>query len=215
MFLGFHCGQRMSGQRDCRRGARRCGTEGGATLSSSSNHQGTRLLGLPQEAAGLIEVKCLCGKVHIFSNVFVGRMAACPTTKRRFRIPARNGRVIRAPSTPRPHPAGCALSAQKERQAAIEIVARFSPTSFLLHVFRPTIRVDGKTYKASWGKTEYAHVSPGLHIVEVSFSHPLQRKAGRKQIYLTVSRGQIRRLQYQAPQLSFMQGSLRETFLRR
>lgn len=87
--------------------------------------------------------------------------------------------------------------------------------SFLLHVFRPTIRVDGKTYKASWGKTEYAHVSPGLHIIEVSFSHPLQRKAGRKQTYLTVSRGQIRRLEYHARQLSFLQGSFRETTSRR
>ena len=114
-------------------------------------------------------------------------------------------------------PGGKVRSAGRGQQGrtGIEVVARFSPMSFLLRVFRPTIRVDGKTYRASWGETEYAHVTPGLHIVEVSFSHPLQRKAGRKQVYLTVLRGQVRRLEYHAPQLSFLQGSFRETTSRR
>ena len=167
-------------------------------------------MGLPEEAADRVEVECLWGKVHLFSKVFAGRMATCPATKRRFRIPARNGRVIRAPSTPSLHPTECAFSAQDERQATIEIVARISRLDFLLYLCRPTIRVDGRVHQAPWGRRWRVSVSSGMHSVEVSFSHPLRRNAGRKQTYINMSRGQLRRFEYRPPQFSFMRGSFQE-----
>ena len=184
-------------------------------MSKNGPHQGTRLSGVPLEAADLIEVKCLCGKVHRFSKVFVGRMATCPATERRFRIPAQNGLIIRAQSTPSLHPTACTFSVQHERQAAIEIVARISRLDFLMYLCRPTIRVDGRVHHAPWGRRWRVSVSAGMHRVEVSFSHPLGRNAGRKQTYISVSRGQLRRLEYRPPQLSFMRGSFRELPLRR
>lgn len=99
--------------------------------------------------------------------------------------------------------------------AALEVIARFSPLHFLLFACRPTIRVDGKVHRAPWGRAWRVTVRPGLHSVEASFSHLLFRRAGHKQIYLNVAKGQLRRLEYRPPQLSFMEGSFRETTPRR
>ena len=105
-----------------------------------------------------------------------------------------------------------------EKRAArtgLRVVARFSPIQFMLGICRPTIRVDGRSYRASWGQYEYIDVGPGMHSVEASFSHPLRRKAGWEKIYLTVSRGQVRRLEYKAPQLAFLRGTFRELPMRK
>lgn len=102
-----------------------------------------------------------------------------------------------------------------QTHAAIEIVARFCRLHFLLYLCRPTIRVDGRWHRAPWGRLWRVAVSPGLHYVEVSYRHLLFAKAGHKQTYISVARGQVRHLEYRPPQLSFMQGSLRETPLRR
>ena len=102
-----------------------------------------------------------------------------------------------------------------EMAATLEVIARLSPLEILLYACRPTIRVDGKMHRAPWGRPLRVTVAPGLHSVEAFFSHLLLRKAGRKQIYLKVAKGQIRHLEYRPPHLSFMEGSFRETTPRR
>ena len=166
------------------------------------------------EATSLVEVKCLCSEIHRFSPMLAGRRAKCPKRGYRFRVPERSGQMERLPQQVRRDIAKRPAPEKRAVRTGLRVVARFSPIHFMLAKCRPTIRVDGRSYSASWGRYEYIAVGPGMHSVEASFSHPLRRKAGCEKIYLTVSRGQVRRLEYKAPQLAFLRGTFRELPLR-
>lgn len=166
------------------------------------------------EVTSLVNVKCLCGQIHRFSPLLAGRMAKCPLRGYRFRVPKKSGRMERLPRHVLRNIASRPVPEKRVLRTGLRVVARFSPIHFMLGICRPTIRVDGRSYRTSWGRYEYIDVGPGLHSVEASFSHPLRRKAGWEKIYLTVSRGQVRRLEYKAPQLAFLRGTFRELPLR-
>ncbi|MCZ6654124.1 MAG: hypothetical protein O7D91_14000 [Planctomycetota bacterium] len=166
------------------------------------------------EVTSLVEVKCLCGQIHRFSPMLAGRMAKCPIRGYRFRVPERSGDMERLPRQVRRNVVKKPAPEKRAVRTGLRVVARFSPIHFMLGKCRPTIRVDGRSCLASWGRYEFIALGPGMHSVEASFSHPLRRKAGYEKIYLTVSRGQVRRLEYEAPQFAFLRGTFRELPLR-
>ncbi|MFC7549432.1 hypothetical protein [Plantactinospora sp. GCM10030261] len=87
------------------------------------------------------------------------------------------------------------------------MTARYSPLTFLLGLFKPHLAVNGHAVPAGWSRT-VVPVSPGQHHVHVHVPYLLPPRIGVAETTVPVHPGQTVELEYRAPMIAFIGGSL-------
>lgn len=91
--------------------------------------------------------------------------------------------------------------------SAIALTTKYMPLAFMLALFKPTMAIDGHEMAGSWGRTVIP-VAPGQHHVHVHIPYFLPPKVGVADLPVMVQPGQVVELEYRAPMIVFMSGSL-------
>ena len=95
-----------------------------------------------------------------------------------------------------------------EERGTLSITFAFPPGAFLYRQAHPRLRVDGVDVPVpGWGSSRFP-VDPGRRTVQVWVPYALPRKAGKARAEVTVPPGGDVRLDYMAPTITFMGGSL-------
>lgn len=93
---------------------------------------------------------------------------------------------------------------------ALSITFGFPTGGFLYRATGPRLRIDGREVQVpGWGRHEVP-VAAGRHRVEVWVPYVMPRKAGRAHTEVAVRGGERVALEYMAPSVTFMRGSLGE-----
>jgi len=97
---------------------------------------------------------------------------------------------------------------QGQPKTGIEIKMRFFPLAFFLFFCTPTIVVDGKAYRRSWG-THFFELEPGRHTIKIFFGYLFMPECGANSIDVIVEEGKINRVKYYMPPWMFARGSIK------
>jgi hypothetical protein len=92
-------------------------------------------------------------------------------------------------------------------QGAIALTLKYSPLSFLLGLFKPFVAVNGHQVPLGWGRS-VVPVPPGQHHVHVHVPYLLPSRIGSADLPVAVYPGQVVELEYRAPMIAFLGGSL-------
>jgi hypothetical protein len=92
--------------------------------------------------------------------------------------------------------------------ATLEIKTGFFPLAFLLFLCTPTIEIDGKPERRSWGKSSF-QVSPGSHRIRIFFAYLFKPECGANETDVTIVEGQTIRINYYMPPWMFSRGSIK------
>lgn len=91
---------------------------------------------------------------------------------------------------------------------ALAVTLSYPATAFLYRATSPRVRVDGSDVEvAEWG-SHRVPVAPGRHRVEVWVPYAIPRRAGRARTEVSVAAGEEVSLEYMAPTVTFLPGSL-------
>ena len=98
---------------------------------------------------------------------------------------------------------------QEQPKTGVEVKVRFFPLAFFFFFCTPTIVVDGKAHRKSWG-THFFEMEPGRHTVKIFFRYLFMAECGANSIAVTVEEGKINRIEYYMPPWMFAKGSIKE-----
>jgi hypothetical protein len=96
---------------------------------------------------------------------------------------------------------------QQGGQAAIALTTKYFPLAFMLGLFKPKVSIDGYEFTGSWGRSVIP-VTPGQHNVQVHIPYFLPPRLGPADAPVMVHPGQTLELEYRAPLIAFISGSL-------
>ncbi len=91
--------------------------------------------------------------------------------------------------------------------AAIAVTAKYFWLGFFLALFKPVITIDGYRVAGGWGRA-VVPVAPGQHLVHAHVPYFLPPEMGPADLPVTVQPGQTLELEYRAPLMAFVRGSL-------
>ncbi|MET0495758.1 MAG: hypothetical protein ABW000_21740 [Actinoplanes sp.] len=91
--------------------------------------------------------------------------------------------------------------------AAIAVTTRYSKLTFVLGLFKPFLAVNGQPVPAAWGRT-VVPVPPGQHHVHVHVPYLIPSRIGTAETVVPVHPGQILEVEYQAPAIGWLGGSI-------
>ncbi|MEY2461311.1 MAG: hypothetical protein QOG30_3141 [Acidimicrobiaceae bacterium] len=89
----------------------------------------------------------------------------------------------------------------------IELTTKYFVLSFLIVIFPLTINIDGQDTKGKWG-TNFYPVPAGTHTITVSWKAYWFLPVQKATTSVTISEGQVVRLQYYAPWFFLLPGKL-------
>jgi len=98
---------------------------------------------------------------------------------------------------------------QGQVKTGVEVKTGFFPLGFFLFFCTPTIVVDGKAHRKSWG-THFFELEPGRHTIRIFFSYLFMPECGANSIDVTVEEGKISRVKYFMPPWMLAKGSIKE-----
>lgn len=97
---------------------------------------------------------------------------------------------------------------RKPTGGVIVVDARFMALAFFLYIFTPSIALDdAPPAPGAWGERAFS-VAPGRHRVHVYVPYFFPPRLGPADVAVDVQPGQIVRLEYRAPLVSWVKGSL-------
>ncbi|WIM99512.1 hypothetical protein ACTOB_003169 [Actinoplanes oblitus] len=92
--------------------------------------------------------------------------------------------------------------------SAIAITMRYAPIAFLLGFVRPVLTIDDQPVRAAWRRRIVVPVSPGPHLLRAHVPYLVPRRIGGAELPVGVAPGQMISLEYRAPVLVFLRGTL-------
>ena len=92
--------------------------------------------------------------------------------------------------------------------SVLQIKTNFNSTQFILNGVTPSISIDGVVAPRRWGWSAWL-LQPGYHEIVVWFPY-LGMSSGKARMQILLQEGETKALQYSAPFLVMMAGSLRE-----
>ncbi|MFG1609156.1 hypothetical protein [Actinoplanes sp. NPDC049265] len=92
-------------------------------------------------------------------------------------------------------------------QQAIAITAKYWAMSFVFGLFTPNLTIDGHQVHAAWGRT-VVPVPPGQHHVHMHVPYLLPSRVGNADAMVTVQPGQTIEVEYRAPAIGWLDGSM-------
>lgn len=93
------------------------------------------------------------------------------------------------------------------QQQAIAITTRYHWLTFVLALFKPQLAVNGHQVLSTWGRT-VVPVPPGQHHVHAHVPYLIPSRIGNADTMVTVHPGQVVELEYRAPIIGWLDGSL-------
>lgn len=90
----------------------------------------------------------------------------------------------------------------------IIVKTRFFPLSWFLLFCRPIIEIDGVRHLSRWGSSYYG-LAPGMHQVRIYFSYFWMPECGINQLVVHLSKGQVRKINYDMPPWILAPGSIK------
>jgi hypothetical protein len=90
----------------------------------------------------------------------------------------------------------------------VEVTTGFMWIAFLYYFFKPTVVIDGVPTKVKWG-TQFFGLQPGRHHVHVFFRYGFM-DAGKADLDVDLTPGQVRRIRYRTPWFVFSKGKIAE-----
>ena len=93
-------------------------------------------------------------------------------------------------------------------QTGIVVKLGFFPLAWILYFCTPRVEIDGKVETRPWG----THVFPttaGTHTVKIYFPYLINPQCGANTIDVTVTEGNLTRVQYNMPPWMLAKGSLK------
>ena len=97
---------------------------------------------------------------------------------------------------------------QRQLKTGIEVKMGFSPLAFLLFLCTPTVVIDGRAYRKSWG-THFFELEPGRHSVKIFFHYLLMPECGANSIDVILEEGKFGRIKYYMPPWMLAKGSIK------
>jgi len=91
--------------------------------------------------------------------------------------------------------------------AAIAVTLKYHPLAFMLGLFKPQTQLNGHVAATAWGRQVLA-VPPGQYHLHVHVPYLLPPQLGPADLAVDVYPGQTVELEYRAPMVAFMKGSL-------
>jgi hypothetical protein len=91
--------------------------------------------------------------------------------------------------------------------AAVAVTTRYAPLAFMLGLFKPVVAIDGRPVQSAWGRT-VVPVPPGQHHVHAHVPYLLPPRVGPADTVVTVHPGQVVEVEYRAPMIAFIGGSI-------
>jgi len=91
--------------------------------------------------------------------------------------------------------------------SAIAVTTRYHWLTFILALFKPYLTVNGHRVPAGWGRT-VVPVPPGQHHVHVHVPYLLPPRIGTAETVVPVHPGQVVEVEYRAPAIAFLDGSI-------
>jgi hypothetical protein len=89
----------------------------------------------------------------------------------------------------------------------IELTTKYFILNFLIVIFPLTINIDGQETKGKWG-TQFYPAQPGNHSVTVSWKLYWFLSVNKATTTVSLTDGQVARLQYYAPWIFLLSGKL-------
>jgi hypothetical protein len=89
----------------------------------------------------------------------------------------------------------------------VEVTGRHNPLAWILFLVPLKVEVDGQAESGSWG-SRFIAVPPGQHRVSVYFPYLFRPRCCEGSASVTVSPGQVTRVDYRAPLFMFSPGKL-------
>jgi hypothetical protein len=90
----------------------------------------------------------------------------------------------------------------------IEVTGRHNPLAWILYLVPLKVEVDGRAESGSWG-ARFITAAPGQHQVSVYFPYLFRPRCCEGSASVTVSPGQVSKVDYRAPMLMFSPGKLK------
>jgi hypothetical protein len=97
---------------------------------------------------------------------------------------------------------------QPADMARIEVVTSYPPYAFFYGALTPTIQIDHDRVRRPWGASTFV-VSPGRHLVAVSYPWVFMRECGRNTVTIDVHAGEMMRVSYRPWLVRFVPGRIR------
>jgi len=97
---------------------------------------------------------------------------------------------------------------QRQLETGIEVKMGFFPLAFLLFLCTPTVVVDDRAYRKSWG-THFFELEPGRHTIKIFFHYLFMPECGANSIDVIVEEGKIGRIKYYMPPWMLARGSIK------
>lgn len=91
----------------------------------------------------------------------------------------------------------------------VEVKLSFFPLAFFLFFCTPTVVVDGKPQRLSWG-THFIGLAPGLHTLKIFFRYLFAPECGANSIDVIVREGTFTKVVFYMPPWMLAKGSLKE-----
>jgi len=97
---------------------------------------------------------------------------------------------------------------QGQLKTGVAVKTGFLPLGFILFFCTPTIVVDGKAYRRSWG-THFFELEPGRHTIKIFFGYLFMPECGANSTDVIVEEGKTSRVKYYMPPWIFAKGSIK------
>jgi len=97
---------------------------------------------------------------------------------------------------------------QRQLKTGVAVKTGFLPLGFILFFCTPTIVVDGRDYRKSWG-THFFELEPGRHTIKIFFRYLFMAECGANSIDVIVEEGKISRIKYYMPPWMLAKGSIK------
>ena len=95
----------------------------------------------------------------------------------------------------------------QQPQSAIAVTTKYHWMTFVLGLTKPFVAINGHRVPAAWGRTVIP-VPPGQHGVHVHVPYILPPQIGVAETHVPVQAGQVVEVEYRAPAIGWLGGSI-------
>lgn len=93
--------------------------------------------------------------------------------------------------------------------SGIQIKTSFFPLAWFLYFVKPTIQINEKKYKRSWGESFFS-LAPGDYNIRISFPYFGVKECGANEIKVTISENRRCKVKYYKSTWMFTSGTIKE-----
>jgi hypothetical protein len=95
----------------------------------------------------------------------------------------------------------------REQASAIEVTVAHSPLAVIYRLFTPTIEINGRKERRSWGRHRF-QVPTGDYEISVSYPWLFSKECGKNTVRCRVEAGQVRQVKYRAGLIRYVPGRM-------